>query len=470
MSDERPDPPSVDPWLGRVVEGRYRVLRALGGGGMGSVYEAEHVELEKRVALKVIRPELVADDEIRARFLREAKATAKIEHPHVITAMDFGTLPDGGAFLVTTLVRGISLRERLSGGAMSWREACAIGAQIADALAAIHTRGFVHRDLTPDNVLLGKRDDGSPWVHVLDLGVVGVLHEAGDRRLTAEGHIVGTTGYMAPEQALGQATDARADLYALGVLLWEMCAGRPLYRERELTKVVAAQLTDPPAPPTPPTGEIPGQLGAMIRGLLEPTAARRPESAAHVRDELTSLRALPRSFVRPAGSSRGATRWVIPAAVGAALTLLATGVVLTLALGGDEPRVATAVPAPPAPPTPTVSAAPRAEPLAEPERSLFDVVATGPYRDARRRAAAQLLERPTPIPAGVRAAADLELARNCRDRRDALQRITAARDPRAAPIVARYREAPREGCGRGGQNDCYRCIRESLDLAWSAIR
>jgi len=460
----------VDPWLGRVVDGRYRVLRPLGDGGMGSVYEAEHLELEKRVALKVIRAELVADDEIRARFLREAKATAKIEHPHVITAMDFGTLPDGGAFLVTTLVRGISLRERLSSGAVSWREACAIGAQIADALSAIHARGFVHRDLTPDNVLLGKRDDGSPWVHVLDLGVVGLVDERAERRLTAEGHIVGTTGYMAPEQALGQPTDARADLYALGVLLWEMCAGRPLYRERELTKVVAAQLTEPPAPPTPPTGALPEQLAALIRASLEPTAARRPEAAAQVRDELTALRALPRS--QPSLGARPRPRaWLLAAAAGGALALLGLTVGLTLWLGGEDPPPTASAPAPPPPiAPPTVAAQPIGEALAEPERELFEVVATGPYRDARRRAAAHLLERPIPLPPGVRAAADLELARNCTDRRDALQRITAARDPRAAPVVARFREAPREGCGRGGRTDCYRCIRDSLDQAWRAIR
>ncbi|HJL15857.1 MAG TPA: serine/threonine-protein kinase, partial [Sandaracinaceae bacterium LLY-WYZ-13_1] len=277
-------------WIGREVDGRYRIVRPLGGGGMGSVYEAEHLRLGKRVALKVIRPELVADDEIRERFEREARATASIDHPHVITAMDFGPLPDGGAYLVTQLVRGISLRERMSAGAIRWREACELGAQIADALSAIHGLGFVHRDLTPDNVLLTKRDDGTTSAHLLDLGVVGLTDEAAHRpRLTAEGHIVGTPGYMAPEQALGEAVDARADLYALGVLLWEMCSGRTLFEEQALTQVVARQLTEPIPPIEPPRGAVPPQLASLVNALATRHREERPAHASAVRDELRAL-------------------------------------------------------------------------------------------------------------------------------------------------------------------------------------
>ncbi|MBZ0116891.1 MAG: serine/threonine protein kinase, partial [Sandaracinaceae bacterium] len=215
MDQELSHPPD-DPLIGRELDGRYRIVRSVGSGGMGSVYEAEHLALGKRVAIKVIRAELVADEETRARFEREARATAQIEHPHVTTGMDFGRLPDGGAYLVVQLVRGTSLRDRIAEGPMPWREACTIGAQIADALAAIHAAGFVHRDLTPGNVLVARREDGSPHVHVLDLGVAALTAESSDGRLTETGRVVGTTGYMAPEQALGQRVDARADLYSLG--------------------------------------------------------------------------------------------------------------------------------------------------------------------------------------------------------------------------------------------------------------
>jgi serine/threonine-protein kinase len=448
-------------WVGRVVEGRYRILRPLGDGGMGSVYEAEHLRLEKRVALKVIRPELVADDEVRERFEREARATASVEHPHVTTAMDFGKLPDGGAFLVTQLVRGISLRERMSGGAIGWREACAIGAQIADALAAIHARGFVHRDLTPDNVLLSKRDDGSPHVHVLDLGVVGLAQDAPGRRLTAEGHVVGTTGYMAPEQALGEAVDARADLYALGVLLWEMCAGRPMFEEAELTKVVAAQLTDPAPPVEAPRGAVPPQLAALVRALLERRRDDRPAAAGAVRDELRSLPALPSR--RPPRARPRLALGAAAVAAGLAFVAIAAGLAV-LALGGAPAEPAPApVAAAPAPPTP----APPEPELTPEQRELVEQLRSARWR-AHRRAAARAL-REAEAPAWVRAAAALELATTCADRREALARVAAAADPRAAPVVARYRQAPPTGCGRGGRSDCYGCIRAELDRTWEAL-
>lgn len=451
-----------DPWVGLVVDERYRVLARLGDGGMGNVYEAEHLKLGKRVALKVIRPELVSDDEIRARFEREARATASIEHPHVATATDFGALPDGGAYLVTQLVRGISLRDRLAAGATGWREACEIGSQVADALAAIHGLGFVHRDLTPDNVLLSKRDDGTPFVHVLDLGVVGVIEAPKDRRLTAEGHIVGTAGYMAPEQALGQPTDSKADLYALGVLLWEMCTGRALFPQRELTQVVAVQLTEPVPPPEAPSGEIPAQLAALIRALLEPQHQNRANDAGAVRDELRSLKSL-RTSVRRGPAPRWL--WAAVATAGSAIALVvAFGAVLAMHVD-DEPKLA-AVATTEAVPSPPSASSLDAVGLSDAQAALYDRFATSARRSWRRDAARELLA--TDPPAGLRAAADLELATTCAERADALERITAAADPRARPTVERFREAPRTGCGRGRRGDCYACIRAAIEQAWAA--
>ncbi len=223
-------------WIGRFVDGRYRVVEKLAEGGMGSVFVAEHVTLGKLVALKVIHPSLAGDDDFAERFAREAMVSAKLDHPHVASAMDFGRLPEGGAYLVLQLVRGPSVQDVLEReGALAWPRVCAIGAQVADALAAAHAEGIVHRDLKPENVLLERRDDGAEHVKVLDFGIARVdaspqgpsagLSRAGTgrpiatRALTRRGMVVGTPGYMSPEQALGEETDFRTDLYALGVLL-----------------------------------------------------------------------------------------------------------------------------------------------------------------------------------------------------------------------------------------------------------
>ncbi len=281
-------------WIGRTLDERYRIVGRLGDGGMGSVFEAEHLALEKRVALKVIHPELVRDEEALARFEREARATAAVEHPHVASATDFGRLPEGGAYLVVRLVAGgLSLRQRIEAGPVAWREACTIGAQVADALSAIHARGFVHRDLTAENVMLTTNEDGTPFVHVLDLGVAGVVETREGERLTEEGHVVGTPGYMSPEQALGQPTDARADLYSLGVLLWEMCTGRSLWGARELTQIVACQLTEePPIIPQLSSATAPPELATLIHRLLARTPADRPSEATAVRDALRRFAAM----------------------------------------------------------------------------------------------------------------------------------------------------------------------------------
>lgn len=457
-----------DPWIGRTIDGRYRVVRPLGDGGMGSVYEAEHLALGKRVALKVILPELVSDEETRARFEREARATATIEHPHVAAGMDFGRLPDGGAYLVVQLVNGVSLRKRLEEGAMSWREACAIGAQIADALAAIHARGFIHRDLTGENVLLTKNEDGSPFVHVLDLGIAGFVDARSEQKLTAEGHVVGTPGYMPPEQALGKPTDERADLYSLGVLLWEMCSGKSLYGARELTQVLALQLTDvPPKIPQLATATAPVELAQLIERLLAREPDDRPKDAVTVRDALRRFAKL--SSVVPLVQRFGLPALGVTIAGGVATM----GCVLTIGLavwlvsddGSDLVKA----------PSETTAAAPvdvaptetEEDSLPAPMRAAIDRMVESRYRHQRRAAAEQLHEMPG-LPPWARAIADLELGRSCADRRDALERMAEDPRPEALTAITRWHEN-RTGCGRGRQSDCYTCIREDIDRAYAAI-
>ncbi|HJK97247.1 MAG TPA: serine/threonine-protein kinase, partial [Polyangiaceae bacterium LLY-WYZ-14_1] len=238
--------PSSDPYLGRVLDDRYRIVQRLGTGGMGAVFVGEHLGLQKKVAIKVVKQELAGNDDVAQRFAREALASARLDHPHVATALDSGTLEEGGAYLVMQLVRGRSLRSYLGDqGPMTWTDACEVGAQVADALAAAHREGIVHRDLKPENLLLEERDGGALHVRVVDFGIARVTSPEMGRKtltqtITRAGTVVGTPGYMAPEQAMGDVVDERTDLYALGVIVWELVTGRDPYgrRERDVASLI----------------------------------------------------------------------------------------------------------------------------------------------------------------------------------------------------------------------------------------
>lgn len=497
--------PTGDPWVGRVVEGRYRLLRRLGEGGMGVVYEAEHLKLAKRVAIKLISPERISDANIAMRFTREAMATAQIEHPHIAAGFDYGLLPEGGAFLVAQLVRGASLRDRVAAGPTPWREACALAAQIADAVSAIHDAGYVHRDLTPDNVLVSARGDGTPHVYVLDFGIAALFAAAPQRGpLTTAGTIVGTQGYMSPEQALGKPIGPRSDLYVLGVLLWEILAGRSMFDEaRSLTEIVVEQL----AAETPPLPEAPGaslglpyELERLLRDLLAADPERRASSAHEVRQQLVRIsegRPAREPTANVATSSAAAdaallvneamtrvqplTRRAI-AVLGtleAAIAIAAgatAGLLLVLAVGiaswrsdGDEP-VRARVPKP----TPAIVTA--VEPalpvgVAEPEPlppPIAQLIAARSRR-AREAAATEVLSRDS-TPPFARALALLALARDCSQRRAQLAALREDPDPRAIPAIESYRSAPRRGCGRRQRSDCHACIRDDLDDTLEALR
>ncbi len=280
---------SASTWIGRTIDGRYRIDGLLGEGGMGAVFVAEHLRLGKPVALKMILPEHAGNAELASRFARESMVTASLEHPHIVTALDTGSLPDGGAYLVMTLAAGESLRA-VMGTRKGSRFACEIGAQIADALALAHARSIVHRDLKPENVMVEVRADGALHARILDFGIAratDVGTTAGGTPLTRIGSILGTPGYMPPEQALGDAVDHRADLYSLGVLLWEMTSARALFSQGDLREIALAQLTEPvPALDDP---DAPVELGALIDALLMPSRDERPDSAAEVRDRLRAI-------------------------------------------------------------------------------------------------------------------------------------------------------------------------------------
>ncbi len=236
--------------LGSVFADKYRIVREIGRGGMGVVFEAEHVQLAKRVAIKLMLEKYAHDAEAIARFQREALAASRIGNPHIIDVSDIGTAPDGRSFVVMELLTGAPLSTVLERtGPMPPRRAIAIMRQVLRAVGAAHAKGIIHRDLKPDNIFLIGQDDEQDFVKLLDFGISKVLdldEQVAFTKLTTTGVVMGTPLYMAPEQAMGNVVEASADIYACGVILYELLAGRPPFQGANYAVLVAKLLTAPP--------------------------------------------------------------------------------------------------------------------------------------------------------------------------------------------------------------------------------
>ena len=267
----------------RVVDNKYRIEQLLGRGGMGAVYRARDVRLDRLVALKVVRPELLGDPEARLRFRREAQVVARLQHPSIVAVYDYGTLADGGAFLVMELVRGEDLRRVLQReGRIEPARAMRILNAVCAAIEVAHREGVLHRDLKPENILL---PGGAVDAKVLDFGVAKVIDRDGDgvadgsdspTLMTAPGLIIGTPAYMAPEQFTGATTDARTDIFSLGVIAYEMLSGDLPFGRGTLAETVLAQ-----ARGIPPmrSGTAAPEVERAIRSALDADPDRRPASA-----------------------------------------------------------------------------------------------------------------------------------------------------------------------------------------------
>ena len=264
----------------RIISGRFRIEREIGTGGMGTVYLATHLDLERPVAVKIIRREFAGDADVADRFLREARTMAKLHHHHAAMIFDAGSLPDGRHFIVMEYVEGETLSQALAReGRFPASKAVHIATQICDVLEEAHRLGIVHRDLKPSNILLGPRG-----VCVLDFGVAKVLASSAESTATCastgSGQLVGTPRYMSPEQCLGQRIGARSDLYSLGVLLYEMLAGRPPFTDPVQSALLVKQATAP-APPLPRLRQdIPRPLALAVHTLLAKRPEDRPRTAA----------------------------------------------------------------------------------------------------------------------------------------------------------------------------------------------
>jgi len=283
-SDDEHPAQDADPLLGRVVDDRYRVLARIGRGGMGAVYRALQIATQREVALKVIRADLPAAATLR--FMREARATSALCSLHTVTTYDFGQTDDGMPYLVLELLDGCGLDKLLrSEGHLHWQRAVRIIAQAAVSLEEAHSKGIIHRDLKPANIFLADFGPHEEFVKVLDFGVAKLHASSVDWEVTRTGTVLGTPAYMSPEQARGDDLDGRSDLYALGVILYEMLAGRPpFHADKPLTILMKHCQELPPSIRQCVQGaNLPAALVSLVDHLLAKRPDDRVDSAERLR-------------------------------------------------------------------------------------------------------------------------------------------------------------------------------------------
>jgi eukaryotic-like serine/threonine-protein kinase len=384
VSSGTPPPSKIDPYVGKTMDGRYVVERLLGEGGMGVVYAGRHKVIDKKVAIKVLRGEMASDTELTERFLQEARAASAIGNPHIIDISDFGQLPDGSTYFVMELLEGKSLSELLNDakGPMPVPRLCHIAKQIAQGLAAAHAANIIHRDLKPDNVMLVSRGGEKDFAKILDFGIAKV--GSGTKRMTRAGSVFGTPHYMSPEQAAGAQVDHRTDIYALGVILYEMASGKVPFDADNFMGILTQHMYKAPVPirALVPEVDVPPGLDAIILKSLTKKPEGRYRSMDELMGDLDKLEKgllpdavqemmarsggfnVPADYFRssampapvPASPALPKTRWPLYAVIGAVGTLVGIIAIVLIAKSGSS----TAHPLPPGnvvPPPVTAAAA-----------------------------------------------------------------------------------------------------------------
>jgi len=277
-------PPSAQPQPGDVILGKYRVERVIGLGGMGAVVSARHLQLEERVAIKFLLPEMLSKEEVVQRFLREAKAAIRIRSEHCVRVLDVGTLESGAPYMVMEYLEGQDLAAVADGNrrlpipdVVDWV------LQAGEALAEAHALGIVHRDLKPANLFLTRRADGTASVKVLDFGISKQAASGADAGVTKTQAVLGSPRYMSPEQMRStKDVDARADVWALGAVVHELVSGHPPFDAETMTALCAAILQDPPRSMRATRPDAPPQLEAVVRAALEKDRDRRFANVAQL--------------------------------------------------------------------------------------------------------------------------------------------------------------------------------------------
>lgn len=275
----------TDPLIGTLLDGKHRLERHLGSGGMGIVYAARHEIINKQVAIKILNPGPNCDDTLPERFKQEAEAAARIRHPNIVEVSDFGKTRDGLLYMVMEYVEGESLRELISKQSpLSPERVVNLGCQICSGIAVAHKAGIVHRDLKPENVLI-EIIDGRETARVLDFGIAKLLDRAG---LTRAGDVLGTPDYMSPEQASAQPVDHRSDIYSLGIILYEMLSGQVPFSGPKPRQVLIRHVIEQPRPVAALRSDMPEGLARACMRALEKAPDKRQQSAADLAAELSA--------------------------------------------------------------------------------------------------------------------------------------------------------------------------------------
>ncbi len=309
---------AVDPLIGQTVSGKYFVHQLLGRGGMGDVYKATHLTLDRPVVLKLLKKSFLNDPSIVQRFHREARAASRLNHPNSVTIIDFGQTEEGTLFMAMEYLAGRSLARVIAEDyPLAELRVIHIGNQILAALVEAHNLGIIHRDLKPDNVMLESRRDESDFVKVLDFGIAK-LNEPGDTggKLTQAGIVCGTPGYMSPEQVRGDELDARSDLYAVGVILYEMLSGKlPFEADTPMGLVTKHLVEMAPRPSVRRPGlEISPALEELVMRCLAKDREQRYASAEDLRAALAAIASAPAGPTRPTPAPSAHATMVLKAA------------------------------------------------------------------------------------------------------------------------------------------------------------
>lgn len=283
-----------DPLVGLTLDEKYRLDSRIGTGGMGTVYRATHLLIDRPVAIKVLNPRYVEDEAAQTRFRREARAAGRIQHTNAVTVTDFGRTPEGLVYIVMELLEGRTLRDVLAREApLDTARAVSMMLQVAAAVGAAHDAGVIHRDLKPANIFIVQRKDAPPFVKVLDFGIAKLAAEAIDdddpQTLTAVGAMIGTPRYMSPEQCEGARLTPASDVYSLGIILYEMLTGTAPFNGTSPIAIAVKHSSMPPRPPREFVATIPVVLEELIMHALEKSPENRPQDANAFRERLYAV-------------------------------------------------------------------------------------------------------------------------------------------------------------------------------------
>jgi eukaryotic-like serine/threonine-protein kinase len=406
--------PANEPMIGQLIGERYKVIKKIGEGGMGEVYVAEHIHIEKRVALKLLRAEVLSNQEAVSRFRIEARSASSIGHDNIIQIDDFGTLSDGRVYMAMEFLSGAPLNDMLAKEPLPLPRALDILIQVTKGLSAAHAKGITHRDMKPENIYVTQKE-GRDIPKILDFGIAKVSGGDTAQNLTVAGTIFGTPFYMAPEQAMGGKMDHRVDIYAMGIILYEVFTGTVPFKAETFMGILTQHITMQPVPPTQMAAQngrmCPPELEAIILKAVQKDPNARYQSMNEMGNALIefyrfavgagAMTQTPWGGQYLGGQSGGwgagastsypsyrtgqapaipkKKGWVIPAAIGGVLAVGA--VVAVVAWPKKQPAVVTPTPTPPTPPTPILT--PDAGRVAEIRPDARTVATTPPPPDPR---------------------------------------------------------------------------------------